>query len=397
MKPTDLTTILKSMKNLKKLNLSHTKANIDVARLIAQNCLKLEYLDLENCSQMFEYCIELLTDSLYQTLQYLNIDFVRISKELTEKILLNCKQLQFFHVNNLAEVLNKLYIESITSEDLVARKFKLTKFNIDSDTVLKPQFLNSINEMCPNAKSMNLNCTAVRSCFSSLVNFKFLTELVVANQDCMISFKFDGYLLEALRNSIGEQLKLLHFVHVTDVNLRSIAKYCPNLVSLNVEFLDYYTPAEDLYGEFDANNNKIYRDYSIKPLRSLSISNNSIKEDRIHPNMGQFKQDLTLLLSNGKITNLELTRLNELNDEYFQCLFSIKTKEGYLLHQNLLNMTFNQMKNISGYLIFTNLLCLISSLKCLNLIDCKQITKADAIKFARFLRMQNFDCVLKWN
>ena len=389
LKPTDLCTILKSMKRLKILNLSHTKANIDVARLISENNLKLDQLDLQGCTQMFEYCIELITDSVKDTIQYIDIFFVKISQELTEKILLNCKRLLYFHVNNLADAIHCLHKNSVEN-------LKLNKLNIDSDTILKEELLNSIEKMCPNTFSLNLNCTSYRSVLKSIGNFKYLNELLLANQDCMISFQFDEHLLEGLRNSIGKQLKLLHLVHIKDVNLKSIAKYCSNLVCLNVEFLDYYTPAKDNYGEYDENNNKIYRDYTINSLRSLTIINNSIKEGIFHSNIGQLKQDLTLLLNNARVTSLELKGLNELDDEYFQSVFSTKDKRGYFLHQHIVNLTLNQMKNISGCLILNFFLSSINSLKYLSLIDCKKISKAEWFKFNKIVKMNQFDCEIKW-
>lgn len=229
----DICNMLRSLKNLKRLNLSHTKANIDVAKLIASNCLKLEYLNLENCLQMFEYCIELIVNNLSQTIQYLNFDNIKLSQELIERILLTFKSLKYFHANNLADVVNKLYLDTITGVIKAnSNQFILSSFYIDSDSILKPELMNSINELCPELRSLQINCTGTRASLSNLSNFKYLTELLIANQDCMISFQFEGYLLQALKDTIGKQLKSLHLIHLIDVNLRSIVRYCPNLIKL---------------------------------------------------------------------------------------------------------------------------------------------------------------------
>ena len=93
----------------------------------------------------------------------------------------------------------------------------------------------------------------------------------------MISFKFEGNLMHALRDSIGKQLKSLTLINITDVNLRSIARYCTNLVRLKMEFISNYEPAIDEPLSSDINNQAWDQVKPIKSLRLLSISNFNIK------------------------------------------------------------------------------------------------------------------------
>ena len=61
---------------------------------------------------------------------------------------------------------------------------------------------------------------------------------------------------------------------------------------------------------------------------------------------------MTLLLSNGLVKNLELYSLNELDDEFFQGLFSIPTYNGHI-HDSIENLSLVKMNSLTSHLILS--------------------------------------------
>jgi hypothetical protein len=265
--------------------------------------------------------------------------------------------------------------------------------------------MDSLSYLCPKLKILHINCLGSSSYFAYLNNFSSLTELVLVNPDSLLCYQFNGYLANALKDSIGAKLKLLHLVHIVDVNLRSIAKYCRNLVKLNVEFICYYEPANDLnltQSDVDAEvaNNEI----GINSLRFLAISNVNNKFEQIHLNMGQFKKDLKLLLSNAQLKYLNLNGLNELEDEYFNCVFTTRAPwlvahqfEHFFIHECIEIMELRQMNQITTQLVIEFLIKAKNSLKQLNLIDCKLISKADLKKMEHLIAVLKLDLRVSWS
>jgi hypothetical protein len=375
------------------------KADVEVIRLLESNKLKLEHLNLENCKLIFEYCIEIVIENMFQTIQYFNIQNISayISEELIEKILFTCNKLRYFHVNNLADVIHKSYIKSIfTDQDNYKELLlKLKIVHIDPETNLKRDQMNSIAETCPELKSLIINCTGSRSCLENLANFKFLTELLVANLDCSLTYSFGGVLIEALKTSFGKQLRTLHLCHITDVNLRSIAKYCSNLINLNIEFLSYYEPVIDNYNEIDLNNN-YKKDPIIESLRHLTIKNHFYKIDQVHSNLDKFKNDICLLLRNGKVNFLQLSNFNDLDDNFFQLLISNNFGQTKCLLESIETLILEEINMISSKPIFNYLFNTRNSLKHLNLIKCKSIHLYDFNRLKYKVKNLNLDCEINW-
>lgn len=112
--------------------------------------------------------------------------------------------------------------------------------------------METLVRVTPELRQLNINCIGPNSSLAYLGQFRYLNELLIANTNSLISFCFGGVFLETLRtSSLSKQLRALHLIHLVDVNLKSIAKHCTNLVSLNVEFLGYYVPAVDTSLEKD--------------------------------------------------------------------------------------------------------------------------------------------------
>lgn len=243
-----LSYLLQWMRTLKKLDISHTKADLQVFQVLGKHCRQLECLYAESCGGVYDECLDLVCSKLADTIVEISMDNVRLTKECCVRALLTCKRLRHFYVNGLVDILAELdALETATDESSSSTlSFSLAKCFIDSDILLNANKMEALVRSAPGLRHLNINCIGPNSCLAYLSHFRALAHLVLANTASLISFKFGGEFLTALRDSpLGRQLKKLHLIHIVDVNLRSIAKHCPNLVKLNVEFLGYYEPAQD--------------------------------------------------------------------------------------------------------------------------------------------------------
>ncbi|CAF0897664.1 unnamed protein product [Brachionus calyciflorus] len=393
--------LINSMKYLRKLDLSHTKITQPVTKILAKNCHKLEYLNLENCKFIFDDCIEDLMSIPNSKLHHLNVDNINLSDEIIEKALHTFKNLKFLYVSELVKRIQKFYIKNnrLDENGNELENEKLTQYNletvyIDPEVNLKALQIEALMFTCPHLKNLRINCLGQNEALAYLDGFNSLTELTISNFSLQ-SFKFGGYFLDCLKSSLGKKLRVLSLIHLPDVNMRYLAKYCSNLVKLNIEFLDYYNPFTNK--EIDNEN----EDIGLKNLRYLSINNTSSKYEKIHLNIGQFKKDLINLLKNGQVKFLHLSGLNELDEEFFQCLFSTHAHRstGFkFIHESIEIMELKEMNTIGSCLIMEYLLN--NSKNCLKelaLTECKLISRFDSMKMRCLIKENNLDCVIKWS
>jgi hypothetical protein len=396
--PKNLNDILHSMNNLKKLDLSHTKVNDAVINVISSNCQKLECVYLENCPNLYDDCIEQLASNLNSTLTHLNVDNVRLSKETIKFLMKKCRKLKFFVATRLVEILDELFNESLqTADQMPISVLNFESFQIDADVFLKSNMMQSLSYMCPHLKKLCINCVGSNSSLAYFNNFSHLTELILANTTSLLAFKFEGSLMDTIR-TIGKQLKFLQLTYIVDINLKTIAKHCTNLNKLVIEFIGYYEPANDSNELEETTNDK---DYAMKHLNSLTISNLNNKYEQLHFNIGEFKKHLSLLLSTASLKHLSITSLNELDDEFFLEVFTKIVYDGNRkhthLHENLESIEFRKLNQITSIAILNLILennC--TSLHNIALNECKHITKGDAFKIQSYLSNNNYDCKIKW-
>ena len=229
------------MKHLRKVNLSHTKANDEVIKEMVNRCKKLEHILLENCLNVYEDCIEWISDGLWQTLITLDIDNINVSDEIIERVLKKSINLKNLSTSRLVYAIKRIHSSNENElNDNQCLDLNLESISIDSNTTLKQNEMESIALSCHKLKSLHISCIGSSNSFFYLNCFAYLNDLIIANTNSLISFQFGTYLLDALKTSIGKQLRSLSLIYLVDVNLRSISVHCPNLVKLHVEFLGYY-------------------------------------------------------------------------------------------------------------------------------------------------------------
>lgn len=234
--------MLQWMPHLKKLNISHTKANLQVFQVIEKHCRQLEYLVADNCPGIYDECLDILISKLSTKILEISMDNVRLTKPSIVRALLTCQRLKHFNANGLLDILTEL-LQSVDK----TRTLQLTKCLIESDILLSDIKMDALAHLAPDLRQLNINCIGPNTSLAYLGQFRALSHLLLANTASLISFRFGTDFLATLREtSLGRQLKYLDLIHLVDVNLRSIAKHCPNLLKLNVEFLGYYEPAFDI-------------------------------------------------------------------------------------------------------------------------------------------------------
>jgi hypothetical protein len=157
---------------------------------------------------------------------------VEIYEETVIRILLKCQNLKCFHTLKLLDAITILYKYSMKNEfetDNIFSLFNLSKIQnklekfcgtLKLETVhvdhlrLKSEQMESLSIICPLIKTLNINCIGESNNLAYLCNFSYLTELLIANTSCLMSYKFEMYLLNAFKGSLGKQLKSLHLTHI---------------------------------------------------------------------------------------------------------------------------------------------------------------------------------------
>jgi hypothetical protein len=128
----------------------------------------------------------------------------------------------------------------------------------------------------------------------------------------------------------------------------------------------------------------------------------SNKYEQIHLNIGQFKKDLLHLAFNTRLNYFELTNLNELDDQFFQCLFSLPTlnpiKNYVHISDFIETIVLNKMNGISSDLIMNYLIKIKNnSLKHVCLHECKLISKRDYHSMLFLANSDNLDLCIIWS
>jgi hypothetical protein len=178
---------------------------------------------------------------LWPTLITLNIDNINVSDHIIEGVLKKSIYLKNLSTSRLVDAIKRIQNSNENNtNDEKSSTLNLETISIDSNTTLKQEEMESIALSCHNLKSLHISCIGSSNTFFYLNCFPYLNDLIIANNNSLISFQFGTYLLDALKTSIGKQLRSLSLIYLIDVNLRSISVSCPNLVKLHIEFLGYY-------------------------------------------------------------------------------------------------------------------------------------------------------------
>ena len=154
------------MKRLKKINLSHTKTNDEVIKELINKCTILEHINLENCLNVYEDCIEWISNKFWQTLNTLNIENINVSDEIIENVLQKSINLKNLSTSRLVDAIKRIHSsnENETSNDKYLA-LNLETVSIDSSTNLKQKEMESIALSCNKLKSLHISCIGSSNSF----------------------------------------------------------------------------------------------------------------------------------------------------------------------------------------------------------------------------------------
>ena len=121
-------------------------------------------------------------------------------------------------------------------------------------------------------------------------------------------------------------------------------------------------------------------------------------------NIDQFQTDLTGLVRNGRLNYLYLNGLNELEDEFFKCLFLSHpivfppSVEDY--HESMMIETLElcDLNGITADMIYSLLIedQPNNRLREINLNACKHVSRSELKLFNYIISKKNLDCKINW-
>lgn len=104
--------IVQFLKHLKKLDISHTKSNLQVFEELGKHCQKLEKIYADNCACVHDACLDVICNKLSSTITEISLGNVcQIGKQATLRTLRTCPRLRYFYVNQLLIYLNDMMSE----------------------------------------------------------------------------------------------------------------------------------------------------------------------------------------------------------------------------------------------------------------------------------------------
>jgi len=397
--PTMMISVLKCLRKLRKINLSHTKADADVVSKLATCFRHLQEVYLDNCTYIYDDSIYMLTSHLSNRLTKLSVENVEFSDECVRYILIHCTMLKLLRVENLIGNIN--YLMHDESQRFLY-KFELEELYYVSNSIyLDNEQMASVSYSCPNLKRLTLACLGCNDILKFLNNFDYLNHLTLSNGH-VILFKFTTHLYNFLTLQ-GIKLNALTLINIKDVNIHVIAKYCHNLAKLKIEVSNefFYHPAkdEDHFPDIDPSTGEY--NYSIfKEMKRLQyfsfVNNNAALKIKSDPTLDV--NNLRFILDFKLVTKLSSGSLKFLNLETIYCLDSVSLMSLYdqMLSPNCVEeMQLINMSNLTYDFVFF-LLRTFACLKKLSLIHCDLISRRDYINLLKYIKIKNFDLLVLW-
>ncbi len=175
------------MKCITNLNLAYTQANYQVVEMICLTSKKLRFLNLKECRQVYEECVEKLADNFNETIEILNVESTLLSEETTQKILLKCSKLRCFNTPKLMHSIVEIFQRT---DEYEYSMLNLDTVQIDTLANFNCEMMDALEFVCPELKSLK----AINSLYSTefLDRFVYLSELTLGNNSRMILLKFNG-------------------------------------------------------------------------------------------------------------------------------------------------------------------------------------------------------------
>jgi ribonuclease P/MRP protein subunit RPP40 len=210
---------LSDMRNLRKLTLSYDCTD-RILRLLARNCLKLEYLDIRESKNINNESVYLIQD--LKMLQYLQVFRTNVTMEGVIFFLLNLPELtDIGRYDELA-----CCLECIDDYHPAHGNFALKQFTSNCCTTKQMKIL---CEKCPNIESVSLFYNVLFLDLLTIVGLNKLSKLKLQSCDF-----FSDHVKSVLEVK-GCNITFLNLEHVDEIDMNAlmyISEFCPDLKTL---------------------------------------------------------------------------------------------------------------------------------------------------------------------
>ena len=387
--------MLSTMKRLVRLNLSGTRADEQVVRLLVTNKLKLQLLDLSHCPLIFDDEVALIAEHMGATLTHFYVSQVRLSAATEHRVLDKCVHMKCFHARDLI---------SAVQEEMALDNLEI--FHIDAETVLKERHMECLAARCIGLKSVRMRCTGSHACLAYLARFEHLAELDIGNLPALITFQFAGSLLDALAGALGKRLRALALANIPDVNIRAIMHHCPNLVKLSLELLSVYNPAADAATDVPLATHETAA-LRMSPLRHLTIVSVAGHESNQIASTDVFRSHVVHVLTRTRLKYLQLAHVHDMDEAFFRHVLSVPSllareatgaDQLSYAHSSIETLELKQLPKVTSRVLVE---CLFENdkneLKHLKIVKCARIKLANFLDMIASLKRKQLDCFIKWH
>ncbi|XP_074660655.1 uncharacterized protein LOC141913104 [Tubulanus polymorphus] len=373
--------LVSSLNRLTHLDLSFTKASDTVVEAIGRNCRSIRVLKLHSCP-----VTDIGLRSLYSTsdgqpnetcanLEVLDVRETRTHAETVAALLQSLNNMQYLYHDELSEA---IWISLTGASPAGLNKLRFfnmrVKFAEDVPSLLLDRIRTSCSNLCEYQQIGKLENG----------NLEFLNGLPIRALNMISGTNFNGEPMIDFAHDIStfltrpNAIRVLEFLDVVGVDVGLLAKFCPCLEQLHLEYIYHLEECE--IG--DANG--LLNEHSFDKLKELSLRFYSGRVVMSDDTLGR------LFVASRNLTSLNLEEVDAFNDDVMKTVRetnSLKRVENLILiHCNV----------VSG----GALLPLVhgdNELRHLDLMDCWNVTKADSIAMNEFIESKNFDLEVEWS
>ncbi|XP_046454988.1 SCF E3 ubiquitin ligase complex F-box protein grrA-like [Daphnia pulex] len=317
---------LPKLEKLQVLALCYSNIDDSCLKLIATCCKNLRILDISKCKKLTDTGIEWLvpkTAELSKTLLELMVGCDAVTKRGIIFVVQNCPSLEVVENINVFDALVELARSSALAQSNILNT-NITRLILRPAEVYLSGQLELVVRFCPSVFHMiifvkeGLTDTDL-FCLTSLKNLQIL-KIIRHSSSTLNEITFDKSLAPVLK-VIGSLLEVLYIAYFELVDIWTVVKFCPNLMSLslrnhcqslsvlseneiiqlrNEKGRGYFQDLKILGGGFNLSNDILFGLLSCPLLESVWITHCDALTDEL----------LQEVIANGSVKNLKILSLN---------------------------------------------------------------------------------------
>ena len=347
---------------LRELDLSYTSIGDDAVQMLV-----LPFDLHQRRNDRYGKCLNLVK---------LNVIFTSVSNSGAKILLKNLSQLAEIGYQNSLEPILELLQENPT------RKFFLKSIHSSSSDI-DDDSLRAVINACPNVEYLYMatypamNCTSLLPLTETKLDLK---EIHLTNAYGVNSISIVDTLTPVLSQK-GEGLASLTLLEVSEVNISLMAKLCPNMRHLSLQFNWSYT-------KVNTNHISVTKDDFLSHLETLQILCCIPKPEEILPFYTPDSDDLRRLLRSKNLQSIALSLCGNLTDNLME----------EILDENPFPVLTELALETCHHIQFDALKPLLQSrnhLSKITLSRCQQMTRKDVDGYEKFLKKRKLTSHVK--